>query len=204
MSHPEATAAAALHVRNLLAAMAEDPIEPPRRSAMRFAVKVFKRTLTATPVPVQFQEIEKLLAEVTETMRAYEAVSDQAATMSRDVFEHILRIGVPAESLELLAEAYRVSLSDVASWIDASPKTLRRWRADLKPLPPMASDVALRYGRVFEQAKEAFGSEAAAQVWLTSAQPALANRVPLEMLKSELDAREVERLLDLIDWGEYI
>ena len=64
--------------------------------------------------------------------------------------------------------------------------------------------MALRFGRVFEQAREAFGTEEAAREWLTSAQPTLDSAVPVALLRTELGARQVERAIELIDYGDYV
>jgi len=40
-------------------------------------------------------------------------------------------------------------------------------------------------------------------VWLTSAQPALGGAVPLDLAKSEVGAREVERLVGRLEHGVF-
>jgi putative toxin-antitoxin system antitoxin component (TIGR02293 family) len=91
----------------------------------------------------------------------------------------------------------------VAKWLDTSQKTLSR-RGKEGMLGRSESDLALRYGRTFAHAREALGTDEAARQWLTSAQPALAGAVPTDLLRTDVGAREVERILELIDYGDYI
>jgi uncharacterized protein (DUF2384 family) len=48
---------------------------------------------------------------------------------------------------------------------------------------------------------ETFGSDGVARIWLASECGALNNRTPLEVIQSDGDEVEVERVLDCIDYG---
>lgn len=50
-------------------------------------------------------------------------------------------------------------------------------------------------------AVETFGSDEAARAWLSSDCGALNNRTPLEVIQSDRNEAEVERILDCIDYG---
>lgn len=119
----------------------------------------------------------------------------------RRAFYLLLDQPLPSSAPDLLAEQYAVTFKQVADWLATSPKTLSRRREGL--LGRTESDLALRYGRLFEQAKQAFGTEEAAREWLTSPQPSLDGVVPVELMRTELGAQQVERTLQLIDYGEY-
>lgn len=116
----------------------------------------------------------------------------------------VLLDGLPAaRTVELLAELYGVPARTVAAWLEISPKTVAR-RGDEGRLDPLQSDVALRYGKVFEEARDAFGTEEAARMWLTTPQAVLRGAVPVERLASEMSAYQVEVALELVDYGEYV
>ncbi len=80
-------------------------------------------------------------------------------------------------------------------------RTLARRKAEGK-LDPEQSDRLLRASRVFGRALGLFeGDNAAAKDWLSSAQPALGGRVPLELAKTEVGAKEVESLIGRLEHG---
>jgi len=187
------------------------PFHPPRerlaapeRAALTFMASTFRAHDEAAKTDRPSAEDVKVLKE---SRRLIKQLSERLAhevqerTLMVELFELIER-GMPATATDVLALQYAVPLKTVAQWLDTSPKTLSRRRAGL--LGRTESDVALRFGRVFEQARESFGTEEAAREWLTSAQPTLAGAVPVALLRTELGARQVERAIELIDYGDYV
>lgn len=179
-------------------------LQGPERSAMRFMCESYR----ALGEMGSHERVHDLLAQggrfddLCQQLRAYTNVGlVGSGSLNPAVYDLLLYL--PSSATDLLARDYDVSLKVVADWLDTSTKTMAR-RGKLTLLSRTESDVALRYGRVFEQAKEAFGTEEAARQWLTEAQPSLGHAVPVDLLKSDLGARQVERVLRLIDYGDYI
>jgi putative toxin-antitoxin system antitoxin component (TIGR02293 family) len=65
------------------------------------------------------------------------------------------------------------------------------------------ADPIIRLLRVVALANHAFGDEAMATEWLKSPNPALHNRLPVDMAESDLGAREVEAVLERFQHGDY-
>jgi putative toxin-antitoxin system antitoxin component (TIGR02293 family) len=65
------------------------------------------------------------------------------------------------------------------------------------------ADPIIRLLRVVALANHAFGDETMATEWLKSPNPALHNRLPIDMAESDLGAREVEAVLDRFQHGDY-
>ena len=179
-----------------------EQLQSPERGAMRFMCEAYRAIDMARGFALVERELELLrtLCEP-EYLRLESFAHKRLGIPSPEIYE--LLITLPSTAPEVLARDYDVPMKVVADWLDTSAKTISR-RDKVSLLSRTESDVALRYGRVFEQAKEAFGTENAARAWLTEAQPSLGGVIPVELLRSELGARQVERVLRLIDYGDYI
>ncbi len=79
-------------------------------------------------------------------------------------------------------------------------KTLAHRRA-LGRLSPEQSDRLLRVLRVIEEAEATFGDRDKAHRWLRRPTTALADNAPLDLLDTDIGAREVEALLGRIAHG---
>lgn len=179
----------------------------PERSAMSFALESFRAIddLTAWDVASKVHKELQTIIEAHEQALRNSAWHSSGLVYSGNVVPelYLLLQAIPSSAPDLLAREYDVPLKVVADWLDVAPKTLAR-RGNAALLPRKESEIAVRYGRVFEQAREAFGSDDAARDWLTTAQSSLGYAIPVDLLRSELGARQVERVLELIDYGEYI
>jgi len=126
------------------------------------------------------------------------------ALLERNPRQLIKRVeaGVPFSDLETLGKSLDLSLDKLASLIGISRATLHR-RKQEKHLQVQESDRVIRYERLFAQATRVFGSREQALGWLRSPQRGLGGAIPLEYARTEVGAREVEKLLGRIDYGVY-
>ena len=82
-------------------------------------------------------------------------------------------------------------------------RTLTRRKHEGRFLPD-ESDRLLRASRLFGTTLALFeGDRRAATAWLTTAQPALAGAVPIDLAKTDLGAREVETLIGRLEHGVF-
>jgi putative toxin-antitoxin system antitoxin component (TIGR02293 family) len=87
--------------------------------------------------------------------------------------------------------------------IDVPRRTLTRRKRDGR-FRPDESDRLLRASRLFGRTLELFeGDRQAATDWLTSAQPALGGATPLDLARTDVGAREVERLIHRLEHGVF-
>jgi len=110
--------------------------------------------------------------------------------------------GLPFSELETLGKSLDLSLIALSYLVDIAPATLHR-RKKAGHLQVQESDRVVRYERLFSQAAHIFGSDDQALGWLKSPQRGLGGSVPLEYARTEVGAREVEKLLGRIDYGVY-
>jgi putative toxin-antitoxin system antitoxin component (TIGR02293 family) len=83
----------------------------------------------------------------------------------------------------------------------ALPRKTLAHRRMLGRLTAEQSDRLVRILRVIEQADLVFGEVAKARVWLRRSTTALGGHAPLDLLDTDIGAREVETLLGRIEHG---
>jgi putative toxin-antitoxin system antitoxin component (TIGR02293 family) len=82
-------------------------------------------------------------------------------------------------------------------------RTFSRRLAKGEPLKPAEADAIGRLMRVTEMAKKIFGDAEFARQWLELPNPALKDRIPIELAETDAGAREVEAILSRIAYGDY-
>jgi putative toxin-antitoxin system antitoxin component (TIGR02293 family) len=118
------------------------------------------------------------------------------------VVEHVKR-GLQFNSVERLREQMDLSSKDMAELLQIKFRTFLRRKKEGR-LRPDESDRLIRASRLFARAVDLFdGNAEAAKAWLLRAQRALGGAVPLEMARTELGAREVERVIGRLEHGVF-
>jgi putative toxin-antitoxin system antitoxin component (TIGR02293 family) len=112
-----------------------------------------------------------------------------------------IRRGLPFDSLGKVMERFELNRDEVSSALDLPPRTLAR-RKQERRLSPNESDRLFRLVRIATQAAEVLGEEKGKR-WLHTANRALGGVTPLELLDTDLGARQVEEVLGRIEHGVY-
>jgi putative toxin-antitoxin system antitoxin component (TIGR02293 family) len=111
--------------------------------------------------------------------------------------------GLPFSALGGFQKASGIPLSTLASLLRIPPRTLVRRRAAGR-LAPEESERLLRVATLFEQAVALFeGDVPTAREWLTRPKKALGGETPLHLARTEVGAREVERLIGRLEHGVF-
>ena len=134
-----------------------------------------------------------------------EAKEALAALMSSETASRIalverIRQGFPFELVEDLAKLSGVPLSELVELGVIPRRTLAHSRQN-QQFSPAQSDRATRFFRLFLRAKDTFGSEEKAMMWLKRPTRPLQQSAPMALLDTEEGARVVEELLTRIDHG---
>lgn len=108
--------------------------------------------------------------------------------------------GFGAGVLERFRVLMGLSLEETADLLGTSSRTLSR-RQKQGRLQDDESDRLYRIVRLYERAVDVFESESDAQTWFRQPQWGLGGATPLDYARTEPGAREVEALLDRIDYG---
>jgi putative toxin-antitoxin system antitoxin component (TIGR02293 family) len=117
----------------------------------------------------------------------------------RDLREAI-REGFRPAVVEKLMRASGLTLKELASAVDLSPRSLQRRRRNGR-LARYESDRVYRLARIIALANEFLGDHARAMRWLRRPNPALGNLAPLAAIDTEPGARQVENILGRIAYG---
>ena len=111
-----------------------------------------------------------------------------------------VRLGLPYGSVESVGDRLELSDEAISNAIAISRRTLIRRKAEGR-LSGEESDRLLRLARVASLAMETLGSAAKAAHWLKQPNRALGNQAPLSMMDNDIGVRQVESLLDHIEYG---
>jgi putative toxin-antitoxin system antitoxin component (TIGR02293 family) len=109
--------------------------------------------------------------------------------------------GLPFSAIERFIGNSGLTQEQLLDLIGLAPRTFMR-RKQQGRLSPEESDRLVRAVRVFATALHLFhGDTAETTTWLTEAQRAFRGTTPLEMMKTDVGAKEVERLVGQLEYG---
>jgi putative toxin-antitoxin system antitoxin component (TIGR02293 family) len=129
-------------------------------------------------------------------------VLGRAVTRSSELAE-LVREGIPAQALLVLAERAGLRQTDVSSRFGIPQRTLTRRIAQHSRLTAAESDRTVRLAHVYATAVETLGDDVKASEWLKTPNRALRGGRPLDQLDTDPGVREVEDILGRIAYGVY-
>lgn len=115
----------------------------------------------------------------------------------------LVRTGLPAQSLFLLAKRLDLRQTEISEKIGIPQRTLTRRLARHARLTAAESDRTVRLAQVYTSAVDTLGSEDKATQWLKTPNRALRGGRPLDQLDTDPGVREVEDVLGRIAYGVY-
>lgn len=121
----------------------------------------------------------------------------------RDVLPRI-RHGLPANMLEQVAATLGLSASALGKKLGIARRTLSRKHGTGAPLSAEASEKVLRVARLCNLARTLFATDQAISQWFMKPDSALGNLAPIDLLDTDLGAREVESLLRSLAHGQFV
>lgn len=111
-----------------------------------------------------------------------------------------VRSGLPFSAFVALAKQLEISPHQFTAVLGIPPRTVAR-RKESQHLNPQESDRLYRVARAVSQAVEVLGSIEKARVWLKTPNRALCGEIPLDLLDTEIGARQVEEVLLRLNYG---
>ncbi len=122
-------------------------------------------------------------------------------TLSSDrEMREAIREGFPPAVVEELMRASGLTLKELATALDLSPRSLQRRRRSGR-LAQYESDRLYRLARIVALAHEYLGGDERAMRWLKHPNRALGGIAPVTAIDTELGARQVENILGRIAYG---
>lgn len=111
-----------------------------------------------------------------------------------------VRHGLPYSALAELTQQLEIAPQNITAVFGIPPRTIAR-RKEAQQLNPQESDRLYRVARTFSQAIDVLGSLDKARTWLKTPNRALGCEKPLDLLDTEIGARQVEDVLLRINYG---
>jgi putative toxin-antitoxin system antitoxin component (TIGR02293 family) len=115
-----------------------------------------------------------------------------------------VRNGLPAAMFEQVASTLGLSASTLAAKLGIARRTVTRKRGNGAPLSSETSEKLLRVARVRNLGRTLFTTDEAVSEWLSKPDVGLDNMAPLDLLDTDLGAREVENLLRALAYGHFV
>jgi len=115
-----------------------------------------------------------------------------------------IRVGLPAAMFEQVASSIGLSTTALAEKLGIARRTLTRKRGSGAPLSKETSEKILRVARIRNLAAELFKTDASVAQWIAKPDAALGNAAPIDLLDTEVGAREVEDLLRALAHGQFV
>lgn len=104
-------------------------------------------------------------------------------------------------ALEILRKKTHLPTQVLADAVSINPRTLQRRKKEGR-FEPEESDRLLRFSRVVGKAIDLYEGDAdEARRWLSAASEALGGRRPIDLVRTDPGAREVEALIDRLETG---
>lgn len=125
------------------------------------------------------------------------------STFDTKTLHEAVQKGLAFPALEKLLLLMHLPIQNAAEILSIPPRTLHRRKSEGR-LHPDESDRVLRLSRIFGQVLELFeGNQTAALDWLQSPAIALGGESPINMIRTEPGALEVERLIGRLEHGVF-
>ena len=115
----------------------------------------------------------------------------------------LVRHGLPAAMFEQVAATLGLSSTSLAAKLGIARRTVTRKRGSGAPLSSETSEKLLRVARIRNLGRLLFSTDEAVSEWLSKTDTALGNMAPLDLLDTDLGAREVENLLQSLAHGQF-
>jgi putative toxin-antitoxin system antitoxin component (TIGR02293 family) len=125
----------------------------------------------------------------------YPEIRDNAAMALR------VEEGLPVADVMEFGRAAGFGTDELARLIHIPPRTYARRVASGARLKIPEGERAARLMRLYDRAKELFGTHENTRSWLNTEIPALGGRTPLDFAQTEPGAREVEAVIERIEDG---
>lgn len=132
-------------------------------------------------------------------INAYQIIGNNKRKLSElEVMDNI-RQGLPVKVLSTLSKEMTLSKDKVCEVLGLSSRTINR----RTKLNKDEADKLYRLARIFALAINVLEDKSQAIKWLNTPKVALDHKIPLELMDTEIGSREVEKLLNRIEYGIY-
>ena len=116
-------------------------------------------------------------------------------------YNAIIQSGISVEAGNHFKDLLHLTDKEFSKVLGISERSFHRKKGAKAKLSVNASDRLYRFARIFSYAVEVIGSEDNARKWLLAPHFSFEGKTPLEMLKTDAGAKDVEVVLAAIRYG---
>lgn len=117
-------------------------------------------------------------------------------------FRRSVEAGLPYASLEAVMTRFGFTRAELSAVLRLPSRTMARRRREGR-LDADESDRLLRLARIASEAARILGTADTAAGWLRDENRALGYEIPLDLLRTDVGARQVEQILGRIEYGVF-
>ena len=93
---------------------------------------------------------------------------------------------------------------EAATFLEVDPGTISRWKRSKTRIGQLRSKNLLDVDHIIAKGIRIFGNEESFREWLNTANHALGDVAPVELLKNPYGVEQVEEAVDALSWGNYL
>ena len=164
-----------------------------------YAAETAENTTVSEPIAV-YGYAQDAMAIRTIGLMGMEGKRDFAHIKNENDFINIIRTGIPKQAMTHLMQVADLSLTEMASIIHTSDRTLRRYSPGQK-LSQEQSERMIEMARLYSRGEEVFGSIEKFKDWMDAALLSLGNKRPKEYLDTSLGINMLMDELGRIEHG---
>ena len=128
----------------------------------------------------------------------------ELAEQPTNVIVKAIRGGLPARAFSQVADAMMLSKEALAKKLGIATRTINRKQNAKQTLSAEETEKILRVARIRNLAGELFTSEEAISEWLVKPASPLGNIAPIDMLDTDVGARDVEGYIRGLLYGNFL
>jgi putative toxin-antitoxin system antitoxin component (TIGR02293 family) len=107
----------------------------------------------------------------------------------------------PFHIVKELTADFDISVKDLASVLDITPKTFSRWKTKKNAMSEQQADRMVILKSIFDLGRKVLGSDENVKKWIREPIFSLEGQIPLQLLKTESGRRRIESVLHQIEYG---
>ncbi len=174
-------------------------MEKPKKKTKDYEHHEIEPSMVSEP-SIPYGYVQDTVASRTIGLMGMEGKKDFTDIKNNSDFIKVIRSGIPKQAMTHLMEIADISLTEMASIIHTSDRTLRRYTAQQR-LSPEQSERMVEMAGVYSRGAEVFGSLANFRQWMDSVLLPFGNKKPKELLDTSIGIGMIMDELGRIEHG---
>ena len=171
----------------------------PKKTSKGYTEPIDANDIVSEPV-VMYGGMRDTIAERTISIMGMEGKRGFAEIRNDNDFINVIRTGIPKQAMDNLMEITDLTLTEMASIVHTSDRTLRRYTAGQK-LSQDQSERMVEMAKLYGRGEEVFGNLENFREWMNTRLIPFGNKKPKEYLDTSIGIRMIQDELGRIEHG---